>query len=150
MLSAAKHLANLAVRPDPSRNAQDDTLFLMVFLYYNEAMREYSKSIKRKFRELNSLAYERELTKHLHLLASNFDDWKRKNLSCWDLEELIHKFHNGKARELYTFYNNSIPELAVASALTRGLLSREEIPDDICEHIEGCLSSFENKTQESQ
>jgi|WetSurMetagenome_2_1015567.scaffolds.fasta_scaffold348683_1 hypothetical protein len=113
-------------------------------------MREYSKSVKKKFQELNLLAYERELAKHLHILASNFDDWKRNNISCWDLEELIHKFHTGKSRELYNFYNNPIPELAVASALTKGLLALEEIPDDIYELIEGSLSLFKNKTQEPQ
>ena len=90
-------------------------------------MRELSKGEKLHFRKLAGIAYEHELGKELDKLHSKFTSWKKDEMNTFDLEQIIHEFHNGKARELYKFYSGSHLDLMVAKALHEGLLKEEEI-----------------------
>jgi hypothetical protein len=110
-------------------------------------MPEYSKAVKRKMNELLTLAWERELSEHLQALSGKFDEWKNKKINVWDLADHIHKFHNGPSRDLYNLYNDKMEVPVIARAVAKKLLLREEIPDNIYELIETCLSMFEEETK---
>ena len=60
-----------------------------------------SKQTRKKLRELNKIAYARELNHHLGQLGQKFDEWRNKGIDCWDLNDLIHEFHDGISRDLY-------------------------------------------------
>jgi hypothetical protein len=66
--------------------------------------RNPSKKVKRVIREYASQLYEADLHKALEALAAKFDEWKNGAIDSFDLEEAIHRFHNGAARELYKQY----------------------------------------------
>lgn len=66
---------------------------------------QYSKRIRKQLRELASLAYERELGEELSALAEHFDDWRSGNLSGRELSDLIHTFHQGPSRKIWSRYH---------------------------------------------
>lgn len=66
-------------------------------------MKKLSKNEKKHLRQLSELAYEKELSFYLDDLRSRFDEWKNGKLDVWELSDVIHKFHDGKSRELYKF-----------------------------------------------
>jgi hypothetical protein len=68
-------------------------------------MSELSKKVRKKARELIVIAYTRELNYHLDKLSQKFDDWRKNTFDCWELNDLIHKFHDGISRDLYKTYN---------------------------------------------
>src|SRR5512138_545851 len=110
-------------------------------------MRDLSKSEKRKLRELASLAHERELARELESIEKEFARWHGGEINAFDLAELIHKFHDGPARELYSYYNNGMHEYVVAYAIARGIVSEEEATPAIMEllktHIKYARGDFD-------
>ena len=85
------------------------------------------------------IAYERELTIASDALLHEFHRWKNKEIDVFELNDRIHEFHHGISRELYNRYsgNELIMSWCVASALQRGILTREEIGEDVLLSIEG-------------
>ena len=105
-------------------------------------MKEYPKYIKKQLRELSGTAYQHELEAALLDLEKQFRLWVQGEIDCWELEELIHKFHNGIARELYMQYaygNNY--DWNVIQALSNNVLQRQDISDEVYEHI-SCLAEI--------
>jgi hypothetical protein len=94
-------------------------------------MENLTKAQRRKLRELGGMAYERELAQELAKLEAEFARWRAGNMDAFDLSEAIHKFHQGPARELFSRYGHSNVDLAVAQAINRGLVSRDEVGDDL-------------------
>jgi len=107
-------------------------------------MQDYPKRIKKQLRELSGVAYKRELNSALSGLHKLFEAWQQSKIDCWDLNDAIHKFHDGISRDLYKQYVMSGPNysLLVAYALARKILCREEISDEVYQHIEPMLSSI--------
>lgn len=95
----------------------------------------YSKSVRKRMRELVAVAYERELSRELGKLAEKFELWKEDKLDSFELSERIHKFHNGAARKIYGKYNDIEPDIALAYALIAGLISDEECPPEIVDNL---------------
>ena len=52
-------------------------------------------------------------------------------------------FHQGPARELSVRYNTPHLEMAVAFAITTGLLARDTIPGELLEHLGGAMRFYE-------
>jgi hypothetical protein len=88
---------------------------------------------------LAELAYERELSLELTKLASDFDAWRAKEVTCWDLSDRIHEFHDGASRELYAIYNRLKPEFTVGRAVVRGLLLDDDVPPEVRPEIESSI-----------
>ena len=65
------------------------------------------------------------------------------SLSSGELSEIIHRFHQGPARELWVRYNSSHLEMPVAFAITTGVLARDTIPAELLEHLAGALRFYE-------
>lgn len=99
-------------------------------------MKEYRKETRKKFKELANLAWQRELDRHIASLAERFDEWRKKKIDCFQLNELIHKFHDGPSREVWKKHNNLDADVIVTMAVASGILKKEEIPQDILQYIE--------------
>lgn len=102
-------------------------------------MKSSSKEIKRMIREWCGTAYKRELDAELTKLYEQFHQWHRGTLSPFDLSEEIHKFHQGPARDLYVSYEmgpGGMGELSINSAIARGVINREELPDELLTAIQ--------------
>jgi len=95
----------------------------------------FTRNERKELRILAGLAYERELTKALELLEGNFKQWRKNKISTFELSELIHKFHNGVARELWSFYTTVPAELNVKHAIVKGVILKNEISPGILEKL---------------
>lgn len=93
-------------------------------------------------RKLAGLAYERELTRELEALGRQFDRWREGGISCWDLTDRIHEFHDGASRELFKRYNYSKPEFTVPQALAENILSEDEIPRVVLDRIRKAIDFY--------
>jgi hypothetical protein len=107
-------------------------------------MQNYPKRIKKQLHELLGVAYKRELDAALSDLHKLFEAWQQSKIDCWDLNDAIHKFHDGISRDLYKQYvmSGSRYYLPVAYALARKILCREEISDEVYQLIEPMVSSI--------
>jgi hypothetical protein len=105
-------------------------------------MQRYTKSQKRKFRELAGIANERELDQELEKLYRHFETWKKKEISCFELSDLIHTFHQGPSREIWKMYTYSDPDTAVSRAVALGLLKKEEIPENLLDILDLKIGFF--------
>src|SRR5881628_1331494 len=98
-------------------------------------MAETPKRIKRLLREYAAAAHEEELRRALLPVAEAFKRWERKELDSGELSEIIHKFHQGPARDLWVRYNTAHLAMVVALAITSGVLNRETIPSELLSHV---------------
>ncbi len=110
-------------------------------------MEKLSKSVKKKLRELAEIAYEKELTQYLEELYTHFVDWKNGKIDTFQLDELIHKYHNKDAREAYKSFAYSDIKIHLARAILNNLLTIEEIPDEVKPYISK-LIEFEKEEDE--
>jgi Plasmid pRiA4b ORF-3-like protein len=108
-------------------------------------MADVPKRIKRLLREYAGAAHEEELRRALLPVSEAFGRWARRELSSGDLSEIIHRFHQGPARELWVRYNTRHLEMPVAFAITTGVLGRETIPAELLEHLAGALRFYEEE-----
>ena len=91
------------------------------------------------------MAYERELAKALESLEGNFKRWRKNKITAFELSDLIHKFHNGIARELWGFYTGGHSEMIVAQAITKGIILKSEISPGILQWNRGRSYFLEKK-----
>jgi len=107
-------------------------------------MIELSKKTRKELRKLLTKAYAKELDRHLFDLLMKFDDWKNKKIDCWDLNDHIHKFHEGISRDLFNTYNaKGVDDVYMISrALANDLLKKEEIPSEAIDIVEHCANNL--------
>ena len=105
-------------------------------------MDRYSKAQRKKLRQLKDIAYERELDHALEKLYQKFQKWRNKEIDGFELNDLIHKHHQGASREIWKFYTYADPDMAVAHAVNQGLLKKEDIPGEILEIIDTRIDFF--------
>ena len=106
-------------------------------------MADVPKPIKRLLREYAAAAHEEELRRALLPISEAFGRWASAELGSGELSEIIHRFHQGPARELWVRYNTPHLEIPVAFAITTGVLGRETIPAELLEHLAGALRFYE-------
>jgi hypothetical protein len=106
------------------------------------------KHLKRLLHEHVGLAHEEELRRALLPLAEDFDRWRRGEMGSGELSHRIHVFHEGPAREVWTSYNQVPPDLAVAFAIRRGVLQRENVPPELLEHLGPALDFYASQHAE--
>lgn len=110
--------------------------------------RDLPKSIRRNIRDLAAVAHDRELGTELRRLDELFSQWRNGQLSPHELNDAIHRFHDGPSRHLWKNYTDSDPSLAVASAVVRGVLQEEEIPAPAAEELRTMVASFSKELSE--
>jgi len=71
------------------------------------------------------------LTSALTDLYEEFRRWGGDEISVFDLNDLVHEFHNGISRELYKRYAMGSHELGVIYALRRGVLGADEVGHEL-------------------
>jgi hypothetical protein len=81
--------------------------------------------------DLAGLAYQRDLDAELAKLEVEFRRWRDGELSPHELSDLIHAFHQGPSRQLFSKYDRRLREFAVADALRRGVLTEAEVGPEI-------------------
>ncbi len=103
-----------------------------------------TKSQRRALRELAARAYDRELSAELAKVESELARWRTGSIDAFELEALIHRFHQGPARKLHSRYSAGELDLLVqvAAALFHGVLSERDIPPDLLPAIEPRLAFF--------
>lgn len=93
-----------------------------------QIMPEMKKSQKKHLQGLANRCYEIEVSMALQNLGGNFKKWKNKEITTWELNEKIHQYHNGTARDLYKFYELlKDPRVAVAQAVSKGIIKIEDV-----------------------
>ena len=105
-------------------------------------MKRYPKAIRKKFQELANLVWQRELDEQIALLAKRFDEWREKKIDCFQLNDFIHKFHNGPSQEIWKKHNYFDADTIVAMAVASGILKKEGIPQDIFQYIDESIESY--------
>jgi hypothetical protein len=105
-------------------------------------MKGYTKSQEKKLRELAGIANKRELDQEMEILYQHFVNWKNEKISCFELSDLIHKFHQGASREIWKTYAYSDPDMAVSRAVALGILKREEIPENLLDILDLKIGFF--------
>jgi len=100
-------------------------------------MPELTKAAKRAMREMATVAYGRQLTAELNKVRRKFEAWDRGEIDAFELEQVIHRFHNGTARTLFNRYNSGGQlDHIVAAAVLDGILEEDEIPEAAREQVQ--------------
>lgn len=97
---------------------------------------EFSKAENRQLRELSGVAHEAEAREMIGRLDASFTEWRERRIDSFDLLELIHRFHQDDARDLWSTHQYMTPATCVARALVHGWLSPETIPEALRERID--------------
>ena len=105
-------------------------------------MQRYTKAQRKKLRELAGIANERELDQELEKLYRHFESWRKKDICCFELSDLIHMFHQGASRELWKMYTYYDPDTAVSRAVALGLLKKEDIPENMLDILDLRIGFF--------
>jgi hypothetical protein len=92
-------------------------------------MNTLTKKQKKHLRALTDIAYERDLSRCLEVIANDFEAWKRNEISVWDLNQEIHKYHNEIARDLFKAYTMNDPVFSVAFGVAQGVISLEDVDE---------------------
>jgi hypothetical protein len=106
-------------------------------------MENAPKRLRRLIREWAGIAHDRALSKALLELHAQFDRWKRGEITAWDLNDLIQRFHDGASREIWKTYATNRLEPAVAFAVATDILRREELPPELVQHLAGLIEFYE-------
>jgi len=106
-------------------------------------MKDPPKAVKHLVREWAAIAHDRELGHALLELRTEFDRWQRGEITAADLNDLIHQFHEGASREIWTRYATNHLEPAIGSAVAAGILRREELPEELLRQIAGLIEFYE-------
>jgi hypothetical protein len=104
---------------------------------------ELTKKQRKHIREMAGVAYELEMSAALDKLLHSFQKWKQGKMTPFDLDEEIHQYHNGTARDLYKQYATGDPDMAVMLALAEGILKIEELNED-------CRSFYQDRLNRLQ
>ena len=84
-----------------------------------------------KMLELANLAYERELSRELSRVQRHIDLYRERESKFFNLREIKLKFYREASDEIWHLYNRLEPNKAVERAVALGLLTENEVPDDI-------------------
>ena len=90
---------------------------------------DLTKADKKKVRQLAGIAWERELRDELRGIAAAINEMENGSLSTFDVNDRIHKFHNGASRDLYRQYSESLPWLGVCRAFIDRVLNDYDLVD---------------------
>jgi hypothetical protein len=96
-------------------------------------------------REWAGVAHDRDLRDALTELRAQFDRWDRSEIDSFELNDLVHKYHDGTSREIWKRYATSHLAPAVASAVAAGVLRRDELPEELAQHIAGLIDFYQHE-----
>ena len=107
-------------------------------------MTNYPKPDKRLIYQFKCEAHERELHRELTKLDQLFAAWRNGEIESGELSIRVHEYDTGSLRELLKKYNGPNQEMNVAYALVTGILSYEEVPEELLQALERQLAFYED------
>jgi hypothetical protein len=106
-------------------------------------MRTTSKHLRALLRNAAGIAHDRELSAALRDLRTEFDGWERGDIAADELNDRIHRFHDGLSREIWRRYATNHLEPVVAMAVATAVLSRDELPKELLDHLAELIELYE-------
>jgi hypothetical protein len=110
----------------------------------------WSKKQRRELRELQGLAWERELEEALRSLRSDFEQWEGGEISAFELSDRLHRFHNGRSRELFDTYSGSLNNWWIGHTIVRGVIDETELSDDLRDVLKDDIARCRERWQLSR
>ena len=107
-------------------------------------MHKVPKRIKRLVREWAGVAHDRDLREALSELRARFDRWDRGEIDSFELNNLIHRFHQDTARQIWKRYATTHLEPAVASTVAAGVLREGELPEELVQDVAALIEFYEH------
>ena len=77
---------------------------------------DFNKSETRHVQKLAGVAWERRLRDEILAVGEAIREMEADKLCPHEVNEIIHRFHNGPSRDLYLQFNDSLPWLALCRA----------------------------------
>ncbi len=105
-------------------------------------MDDFSKSERAELRRLSGEVHDAELKETLKPLDAAFQKWRDGDLPSGELVELIHAFHQGEARNIWSMYQTLKPPQIVARGLARGYLQRAQVAEQLRSKLEMLVGLF--------
>src|SRR5688572_27049942 len=106
-------------------------------------MHDTPKHIKKLVREWAGIAHERDLRIALNDLRASFDRWQNGEIDAFELNDIIHRFHQETSRDIWKRYATNRLEPAIASAVVAEVIRRDEVPAELLQHIAGLIEFYE-------
>jgi len=110
----------------------------------------WTKRQRRELRELQGLAWERELSAVLDDLRRDFRAWEKGDISPFELNDRIHRFHNGRSRELFNTYSGSLDMFWLESVVARGVIEESEVSEDLLAVYRPHIDRFRERLRMSE
>jgi hypothetical protein len=111
----------------------------------------WTKKQRRELTELQGLAWERELSAALESLQRDFRSWQSGEISPFQLNDRIHRFHNGRSRELFNMYSGSLNMFHLEFVVARGVIEESEVSEDLLDvyrpHIDSCRERLQDSEE---
>ncbi len=95
--------------------------------------RDLTKGQRRELRRIAGLAHERELGSALTAVEEQFRRWRSGEIGPHDLNDAIHRFHQGPSRQLWLQYQDGPVEFAAVHAVQRGVVAADELAPEVLE-----------------
>lgn len=89
---------------------------------------EFTKSEKRRLRELAGEAYEAEAHALLEELDAEFARWRKGEILSSELLTAIHEFHRHQSRELWSMYQGVGDATAIERGISLGFIPESQVP----------------------
>jgi hypothetical protein len=113
-------------------------------------MGDVPKRIRRLIAEYAGKAEEAELRRALLPLAEAFKRWERGELDTYELQDMLHKFDRGPAREICGRYGDrTYHDGQIAHAIEEGLIDRATVPPELLQHLERWFAFFREQKEGS-
>ena len=107
----------------------------------------WTKRQRRELHELRELAWERELSAALEDLQKDFGSLRNGDISAFELNDRIHRFHNGRSRDLFNTYSGSLDMFFLEFVVARGVIEESEVSEDLLNvyrpHIDSCCERLQ-------
>jgi hypothetical protein len=84
----------------------------------------------------------------LATLAEKFDQWRAGAMSCDELHNAVHEYHDGIGREIWKRYATNRPEMPLAHAVAAGFVERDSLPPEVLDRINSTIEMFEELLQQ--
>ncbi len=97
---------------------------------------KYSKEVRQHLRRLAGEAFEKELGQNLGELCEPLGRWEKREISSTELDEFVHKVHQG-SRRVFNLHESLKADQIVARSLASGLLTEDEVPEFVREAVSG-------------
>lgn len=110
----------------------------------------WSKKQRRELRNLQGLAWERELGNALGELREDFRVWENGEISPFELNDRIHRFHNGRSRELFNTYGGSLYSFWIAHVIARGVIKESEVSEDLLAELRADIDMYRERLHQAE